>query len=307
MPDEVSTSLSSPRARSNDGAISGFVSTAEYLTLPCADQTWVVEDLIPTGKTRKSYLALQIAAAVSTGARYLLGFPILTHGPVAYLQLDTPRALWKARLEEVTELGLDVTQMKHADRELAPYPYDILRPDHASWLHHYLLPISPVLTIFDVTRELHRGNEDSSEQMQKVVSALVEAVSPSALLLVSHTRKPTIDASGHTHENLIADARGSSYIPGRMDCIIKATRKMLIYKGRTADERRLRVHFPTKRLWALHVDEEVSNAVKSVLRDNTLGSMLQRAEALGQRIGRSTEASRSILRRHLEETGGEVS
>src|SRR5688572_32876186 len=104
-----------------------IVTGLEYLKLPRAKETWLVDPILPTSgalllygdpKVGKSFAALQLAAALaSPSVEESFGFPVKTHGPVVYVQLDTPRSLWAERLEEVRESGVNTDSIHFADRE----------------------------------------------------------------------------------------------------------------------------------------------------------------------------------------------
>jgi RecA-family ATPase len=227
-----------------------FLRGADYLRLPRDPQPWVIKDLIPVSgltnvygkpKDGKSFAALGMAVAVSKGLPYWLNFPVLKHGNVAYLQVDTPRGLWANRLENVSTIGgHDVSEIFFADMFMTPYPYNILEGDHMKWLRDQIAKVEPVVTFIDTIREVHSGDENDSTVMRNVITSLVHACRPSAVVLVSHSRKgSTIQATGG--DDLMTDARGSSYVAGKMDAVVRVTRKGLSYEGRGAGKGRLEI------------------------------------------------------------------
>lgn len=297
-----------------------------YRALPRTPETWIVENLIPASglfnlfgpsKAGKSYGALQLAVDVSSGSPDWLTFPIHSHGPVLYVQLDTPRSLWGARLDTIaTELGLDDSNVYYADANMAPYPFDILREETIltesgrivkhpcqDWLQRQVEKVHPVLVILDTLREFHRGDENDSGQMVNVMSALVHATTPAALCLISHSRKDNMSVPESERDNLLQDNRGSNYIAGRMDGIMKITPKRITYQSRTIDRHYLKCKRTQQGLWAVDASEE-SAQIRAILADASLTSLTARAEALSAMTGKTLEASRSALRRHLERSGG---
>lgn len=278
-----------------------ILSGTDYLALPRAPETWLIEPLVPTGgavtiygdaKVGKSYAALQLADAIRQGIPWM-GFPVRTSGPVVYVQLDTPRSLWGARVQALLETGLPVDELHYADREtLGTWPFDILNPDHANLLRASLTSINPVAVVVDTLREAHRGDENDSTAMQNVISSLVAATQPAALITISHSRKPGQD--GQT--SLISDQRGSNYVVGRMDAIIRFSKKTIYFTGRAIEEGSLRCHRLDNGLWAPDTNE--TDAIITEILAHP-GSMREHAKTLSSRINRSEEACRSLIRRFL--------
>lgn len=227
----------------------GFYTGHDYLALPRDPQPWIVRDLIPVGgavniygqpKTGKSFAALGLAHAISTGQPYWLDpkFEVVKSGRVAYLQIDTPRGAWAKRLDTMREHDYDIGKIAFADTITAPYPFNILIPDQQEWLKEQIKQLNPIAVFVDTLREVHGGDENDSTVMKNVISLLVACCAPAALVLLSHSRK----ANQMNGDDMMNDARGSSYIAGRMDTIVKLTAKHLLYKGRSVGEGKLKVH-----------------------------------------------------------------
>ena len=227
----------------------------DYITLPRAPETWLIEPLIPAGgscllygdpKIGKSFAAIQLALAIQEG-RDWLGFQTRTAGRVVYIQLDTPRSLWATRLEAIRVTHPEVDQLMCADREtLETFPYDVLNPAHADLLTVALREIAPVAVIIDTIRESHSGDEDKSTTMRNVVSTLAAITQPAAMILVAHSRK----AIGDNDPSLINDNRGSNYVTGRMDVIIRFSKSSAHIIGRAVEETTIRIHQEKNGLWS---------------------------------------------------------
>lgn len=246
--------------------MSGF----DYLALPRDPETWIVENLLPTGgsmllygdpKVGKSYAALQLAAAISAGVDWL-DFKVPQPTPVVYIQLDTPRSLWAKRVDELTESHA-VEALYYADREsLNAYPFDILNPEHFATLTTALrtitatsdeghpVHIDPGVVIIDTLREAHSGDENDSTAMQEVIAHLDAAVKPAALILISHARKSSAD-SGH---DLMNDNRGSNYLVGRMDSIVRFSKTSMRATSRTMEEHTVKLDRQGDGTWEVAVD-----------------------------------------------------
>lgn len=224
-----------------------FVPSALYRTLPKSPNKWVIDKLVPVGglvnvfgkpKTGKSFLALGMAQAIVNGDLDWEGYRIDTQGSVAYLQIDTPREEWSDRIGRLTLSPTDGRELWIADMWQVPqFPFDILDPAQTGlkWLKDQMASIQPVLTIIDTLREAHGADENDSTAMRNVLTNLVAACRPSAIMLLSHARKDTILTS-NGDDDLMDQNRGSSYIPGRMDVIIKLTQKRMTFKGRATGQ-----------------------------------------------------------------------
>jgi RecA-family ATPase len=277
----------------------------DYLALPTPTTPWLIPQVLPVGgtvnlygkpKTKKSFIALQLAAAIADETTtHCLGFPIVGHGPTLYVQLDTPRVAWSERMAKMRVGGIGFSNVYIADRELesTPYPFDILA-DGYEWLKAAVRAFKPVLTVIDTLREAHQGDENVSDQMQQVVSHLVKASHPSALLLVSHARKEIPDRLA----DLMNDGRGSSYVAGRMDCVMAVGPESLTFAGRSCEETRVGLDFDEDRHCVVLKDRVVQEAWR-VLAGGTNLSDRQLAEQLAGRLGgdKSREACRSLIRR----------
>jgi RecA-family ATPase len=280
---------------------------SDYLSLPRSTHAWIVQDILPTGglsnlygkpKVGKSFAALQLADAIGDPARVdWLGFPIRTHGLVAYLQLDTPRELWHERLEEAHTHGLSFANVVFTDQLEAPYPFNILG-DGFEWLRREIAAISPLAVIIDTLRELHGGDENDSSVMKNVIAAARAACGTSALLFLAHSRKGIASGDAHHEPDITDEMRGSGYVSGRMDCVIRLTNRTVQAKGRAiADTAYAITQDPDTHLLRLS-DEFHRKAQELVLRAAPADSDRDIARALcAAHPKRSYESCRSLIRR----------
>lgn len=210
-----------------------FVSASHYLSLPRDPHPWVVQNLITAGgltnlygkpKAGKSFVALALAQSIAAGHTEWQGFAIQQSGPVMYVQMDTPRGEWANRMLTFEEAGLGEVpseQLYLIDAGLTPhYPFDVLDPKVNEFLKKEVERIKPVVVFFDTLREVHGSDENDSTAMRNVVTAIVAACKPSAVVLLSHARKDSL-LSATTGDDLMNDVRGSSYISGRMDVMVR--------------------------------------------------------------------------------------
>lgn len=248
-------------------------------------------------KVGKSYAAIQLALALQEGKDWL-GFPVKRKARVVYVQLDTPRSLWTARLEALKISPESLDSLLLADREtLGCYPFDILNPIHHDMLRNALRPLEADCVIIDTLRETSSVGENDTDTMKSVVSSLTTATEPAALILVHHARKPSENGGSTIH-----DSRGSSYLPGKMDSILRLAPKTLYFAGRAIEEGSLHLRREDNGFWSADIGEAEIH-IEAVMADPSFTSTRQRAEALAQRIGKSPEACRALLRRRGAQEG----
>lgn len=226
-------------------------------------------------KTGKSFVVLGMAQAITNGDETWEGFDVDKHGPVAYLQVDTPREEWAKRLETAQQMShTDDIPFYVADMWLIPkYPMDILEPDGQTlkWLKDEMERVQPIMVVIDTLREVHSGDEDSSTTMRNVITNIVGACMPSqgssrsvpAIVLISHARKDAAGWQQDGQDDMMDQARGSSYVAGRMDVIIQVTQRTMKFKGRATGEQR-RSLFKNDQTGWVHVVQEDDGSQKHV-------------------------------------------
>lgn len=279
----------------------------EYLALPRDINTWLIEPLLPAGgvgivygdpKVGKSFAVLQLALALNSGTDWM-GFPLRAARSV-YIQLDTPRSLWAERLEKLLAAGFQgIEELLLADREtLNTWPFDILRPDHQDILKTYLTPLKPDLVIIDTLRESHSAEENDSTAMKEVISSLVSATHPAALLLIHHSKKPQPDREGQITPDLINDLRGG-YVAGAMDAILKFSKRGLHYVGRATEQGTVQAERDGDLGFWTPVLSDLDAWLDTVVADPDLKTLGQKADSLAMLTGRSVEMCRAAIRRRL--------
>jgi hypothetical protein len=231
----------------------------------------------------------------------VLGFPVLTHGPVAYLQLDTPRGIWAERIEALRGLGSSFAGVHFADSELVPYPFNILG-EGFGWIQQNLRMIAPypLTVIVDTLREAHAGDENDSGHMRNVINLLVEAIRPASMILLTHARKEWANGDSLGGGDLMSENRGSSYVAGRMDCVLKVNDTSLVYQGRTVGEARIVVS-RAEDSGLFVVADNFDRIARAILEANPGENQVQRAKRLQEQFPKkSLEACRSMVRRLLK-------
>jgi RecA-family ATPase len=260
-------------------------------------------NLFAAPKEGKSILSMQMALAIANPAiPDWMGYEVQQHGPVLYFQIDTPRNLWLSRIDGQHRAGIHFPEdLWFLDRDDCPdYAFDIFNPEHAQWLRDQADEIPYKLIIIDVLREIHEADEDNSTAMKRVFTALKKATLPAALLLVSHSRKPSREAT----PGLMNNNRGSGYIAGKVDTIMELRSKKLMMKGRSLGHTTMHLkQDPASFFWFPELDPQEVAADLIAAFPHT--STRELASKLHEKLagGKSLEACRGILRRLSPEKG----
>ena len=321
----------------------GFVPVKHYVKLEGSHTTWLLRNLLPVEgslllhaqeKMGKSALAIQLAIALSGGYKDWMGFEVMTHGRVLYLQVDNPRATWKERWRTLYECGfpLDNDRLRIADTKSLDVPsFNVGHPEHVRYLRtlvdevaHDPLPPnagwrgSPIAVIIDTLRDCHSADENSSTDLKNVLAALREATRPAALIVISHSKKKQKDTSS----DILEGNRGSSAATAAVDAIIelnvphKRNVGKLNYIGRDIEEGSVKIEKATifrpdddERMhgclmWKVAEDELPNDNILKVLQDPHLAGIRGHGRALSilyQEAGvtKGDAAATMELRRYL--------
>lgn len=300
----------------------GLHTGPEYLKLPVEPQPWIVKGVLPVGgklnifgkpKLGKSMLGLQLAAAIASGDADWMSFPILTRGHVAYIQIDTPRALWHDRVTYAAQCGLNFDHVYFADdQDVQPYPFNVLDEIHPNkigegyyWLKREIgdLNPKPKVVIIDTLREVHAGKEDDSGHMRNVINVLQSAMPGIAMVLISHARKGgSFIHQGGGQPDLMDENRGSGYVAGRMDCVVWLKEKELVAKGRALAETYLSIKQNDETYLFELADPFIQHGLMLLRTAPPSASLREIARHLQNAFPKkSVEACRSLLRRIAKE------
>ena len=190
---------------------------------------WLVEELwtdqavgILGGEPKccKSFLALDVAVSVASGAACLRQFPVRRSGPVLLFPAEDSLAVVRQRLEGIAAAA----QVPFASLPVQVITAPSLRLDTATdrqRLSHTVQQQRPVLLILDPLIRLHRVDENDATQIAALLSYLRELQRQFqlAVMLVHHARKDS-------HASRPGQAlRGSSELHGWGDSNLYLRRK----------------------------------------------------------------------------------
>ena len=198
------------------------VSRACELAEEAGEPQWLIEGLWAKEavgvlgaqpKSCKSWLALDMAVSVASGAPCLRRFPVPTTGPVLLFPAEDPLGVVHRRLEGICRAAaIDIDRLPlyviTAPRLLLDCPED------QGKLRETIRRIEPVLLVLDPFIRLHRIDENASNQVAPLLGYLRELQREFhlAVLLVHHTRK------GAESLRPGQALRGSSDLHGWGDC-----------------------------------------------------------------------------------------
>jgi hypothetical protein len=322
-----------------------FVNTAEYLELPRDHQAWIIEPLLSPGaimniygqpKAGKSLAGLGLAEAVSNpDITHWFKFPVRTHGPVLWLEVDNSPYEWLEVIKRcVHGEGRDYDMVWQADRELAPYPFDLLdeETDFAALLKDMIdeateaIGMPPVLIVIDSIRTVHSGDEDKSQVMNNVLVKLQSVTYPMAMVIISHARKgggiqitdaqPAAGDDG-AEGDVMRGNRGSNAFAAQMQTVVRITTNRsrtcgyFTAEGRSIGQERFRIkQKPPGYLWHMALDALQEGArlllesYPELVRAGKLNELARRLQKdvpdpdTGERI--DFERAKSIIRRRPE-------
>ena len=190
---------------------------------------WLVEELwteqavgILGGEPKccKSFLALDLAVSVASGAACLRHFPVRRRGPVLLFPAEDSLAVVRQRLEGIAAAA----QVPFASLPVQVITAPSLRLDTATdrqRLAHTVQEQRPILLILDPLIRLHRVDENDATQIAALLSYLreIQRQFQLAVLVVHHARK---DSNGSRPGQAL---RGSSELHGWGDSNLYMRRK----------------------------------------------------------------------------------
>jgi hypothetical protein len=205
------------------------VQRASQLTSSGPQTQWLVEQLwseqavgILGGEPKccKSFLALDLAFSVASGAPCLRHFPVRRRGPVLLFPAEDSLAVVRQRLEGIAAAA----QVSFASLPVQVITAPSLRLDTATdreRLSHTVQEQRPILLILDPLIRLHRVDENDASQIAALLSYLrqIQRQFQLAVLLVHHARK---DSNGSRPGQAL---RGSSELHGWGDSNLYMRRK----------------------------------------------------------------------------------
>lgn len=195
------------------------VERAHQISARPEPQRWLVQDLwaheavgIVGGEPKcfKSFLALDLAVSVASGAPCLRRFQVQRTGPVLLFPAEDALCDVRARLDGIcAAAGLSLEALPlyliTAPRLALDRPLDRQR------LQATIAALRPVLLVLDPLIRLHNGDENQACDIAPILSFLRELQRRFALavILVHHARKDT-----HNHTRPGQALRGSSELHG---------------------------------------------------------------------------------------------
>jgi DNA-binding HxlR family transcriptional regulator len=171
------------------------LSLSELLTLPVPQSSWLVDSLLPQGGvmglagepgTAKTWLVLDLAQAVATGRPFLDRFAT-QQGPVLLIDEENGESRLQRRLARLTNHKPDDCPVYIASMSGVNLSQDLWIDS----LHNKLAEIRPVLVFFDSLVRVHRGEENSAQDIARLFAVLTSLRHEfgCAIVFTHHLRK----------------------------------------------------------------------------------------------------------------------
>ena len=210
-----------------------FIPARDLFTMEFPATPWLVQYLIPRGgtaailaeaKSTKSWCAIEIAYAVSSGLDVFGKYRVPSAVPVAYFFAEEMGPSIRNRLRAfATARGMKPEDMT---RNLHVQPrgenLDLTRDEDIARIVGACRAIGNIgLLILDPLRDLHTGAENESDDMADVLKRVktIGTLLGCTVLLVHHAKRASKDRQQDDNRPG-SDARGSSVIEGALDAII---------------------------------------------------------------------------------------
>ena len=201
-----------------------IVTLNEYLDLDRPNVDFLIDGLIPKpgmvlllgeAGAGKSYMALQMALAIAQGGTFF--HAKCKRGRVLYLQLDEGELALRYKLADLRDKhGIDISgHIYLLHPATAPKGINILQPHYFAILEDAIRKADPDLIVFDVLREIHNADEDSSTEMKPVGDALTKLGNGRAVLILHHPKKIAYGLD----PKVVDSSRASTYLPGKVDAL----------------------------------------------------------------------------------------
>lgn len=198
------------------------ISLTEYRQIETLQVPYIVHRLVPRqcrlaifgpNKAGKSQFALQLMLAMAQGRPFLGRHTEKVR--ILYLQFDTPDPIWKIRLDDLAQAGVDLSgDIMFVRPDTAIRPFDIMTNDHRKELEELIEKAKPDVVFIDVLSKIHRLDENDQHQMKMLMDRLNILFDGMALILIHHTNKPKPDSPMPRPSNA---GRGSGFIGGETD------------------------------------------------------------------------------------------
>lgn len=209
---------------------------------------WLVKNLIEDGdqvlliaapKVGKTLLASQIASALASGSEFL-GWEIPRAVRVLYINLEVRRRNF---VERLTKQCVDFDQVKLGSNlfvACVQHSLNVLDPELIDEIENLVRTNEIELVVWDVLARLHDADEQSNNEMRKVMHAFRKASALKAHLIVHHTRKPPPSTHAGGSPVGAESIRGASAIHGEVDLAMILSRHgsgefKLLFSARNVD------------------------------------------------------------------------
>ena len=201
------------------------LSAAELIKCAAEAPKWIVQDLIEDGdevilaaaaKSRKTFLAIQLALAIARGEPFLrwrVPRPLKT----LYVNFELRDRVFGMRVLKLVGGPADASQCKNFTATQGLHRIDVLDAEQRQALAEDIARLDPAFIVWDVLARMHAVDENQNMQMASVMQSIREASAGRAHLIVHHMRKAM---PGENWNPGAQGMRGASAIHGEVDLVM---------------------------------------------------------------------------------------
>jgi AAA domain-containing protein len=260
--------------------------------IPDTNTTWLVDGLIPCGSVTlitappagfKTWLALALAGAVSTGAEFLGRTTIKT--PALYLDRENPQFVVRSRLDI---LNLDDSEFLKVWGRWVDDATPFIDDERLVKFARRYRP----LIVFDSLMRFHQGEENSATDMSKVSELLRGLVDAGATVVVLHHKGKAEKTPYRGSTDILAGADVAFSINKKNG--LGTTLTLDCYKHRAVEE------------FTLTIQPDLGNGVFKIIDDPASVISAELRERIVQAIKEQPGMNQKQLMEkvHLPETNG---
>lgn len=203
--DHASSAVRTVSAGSYDDGDAWYVPASVGPDPEASEASWLVRDLwAPSAvgfvagepKVGKTWALCEMALAITTGVPMFDTFEVSETGPVLFVEREDNRRDLRSKLDLLARgkgVALPDDLLLACERTIL-----IDDPDWQDSLITAAMKLGAAAVIFDPLRRLHRAREDSSTEMNGVLTFLRElaTTTDAAVVVAHHTTKPTDERRG---------------------------------------------------------------------------------------------------------------
>jgi hypothetical protein len=207
---------------------SPFASLGELELQDFPDADWLVKDLLVgqsvqviagEPKSSKTWCSQELGLALATGSKAFGQFEARRQGHVAFFMAEDSAKDARKRMRALAHYRNLTDEQRDRIHIACRKSLNLLDHEDVAWIiaSCRTLPEAPVVLFLDPFRDIHRANEDSSNEMAPVMAALrlLRDLIGCSVVFIHHSRKVSRDSAEGIRPGQLM--RGSGAIHGAVD------------------------------------------------------------------------------------------